>query len=390
MTLPDRSFHLIGLAWPALLGLCPGLHAGGQIYMTRAEALSRAFPAAHSFLERRHVLDKKEKALLEKKLQRKLGERGYLTWLALDAKGRPLGFVVLTAEVGRTEPFFLMLATDCRGKLLHLDVLEYREPRGSEVRHQAFLRRYEGMDRHNLIKRLRRVPVVPGATLSCHAVSRAVKKALVLHELYVGSGKDGDAAKRLVSAFRKAKTSLRRVEQKSPSPTPVEGDRKHTGMRSCMGIPAMGDVAFVELEAPASQSCIRRSLAIVKEVEEELSPRLEGSLVHRANALAAGESLDLSAWPLGARALAEAWKGSRDTGGRTRPVRGVLVPEDAFRFEGGGHRRRSTGLGDLGSGGFGKSFADDMLAGARGAAGLDWSLAGFRSSCVSKADEGRT
>ncbi len=386
MKIDKPSALLLGLAWPALLSLTPGLSANGKVYMTRSQALSRAFPSATSFLERRHVLTKKEKSSLEKKLQRKLSERGYLTWLALDGKGKPLGFVVMTAEVGRTEPFFLMLAMDCNGKLLHIDVLEYREPRGSEVRHQSFLRRFKGVELANAAKKLRKVPVIPGATLSCHSVNRAVKKSLVLHKMYVEQGKGKVASRGLLSVFRKAGAKQVPVKKKIDSSQErlLESEARTrpsgSALRSSLGLPAMGDIAFVELEYPTEDSRIRDALSIVMKVEEELSPRIPTSMMGRANALRVGECLALTDWPLAAIALQDAWEGTLESHGRFSPVPGRRHPELAFRFEDEGRALRRVGFGDLDPGAFGKGFAADLLGQALDEAALSWISAGFRSS----------
>lgn len=384
MSIQDRSVYLLGLCWPALLGLTPGLSAGGQVYMTRTQALQRAFPEAKSFLERRHVLAKKEKALLEKKLQRKLAERGYLCWLALDAKDRPLGFVVMTAEVGRTEPFFLMLALDCKGSLRHLDVLEYREPRGSEVRHQTFLRRFRGVDRQNVVRKLRRMPVIPGATLSCHAVNRAVKKALVLHEIYLQQSHEKGAPQQLLDVFRKAKARRVPVPKKKPIPKGTRREARSAGHaeRTSFRQPAMGDVVFVDLASAQPETRMREVLAVISTVEQQLSPRIAGSLTARANALGEGERLDLDSWPLGALAIQAAWTGSQDSSGRFSPVPDRSRPDLAFQLLEQGRVLHRVGPGDLDPGAFGKGFAADLLVAALDAAGISWTAAGFRSSFV--------
>jgi len=362
--------------------------------MTRTQALKRAFPDAKSFLERRHVLAKKEKALLEKKLQRKLAERGYLCWLALDAKDRPLGFVVMTAEVGRTEPFFLMLALDCKGSLRHIDVLEYREPRGSEVRHQTFLRRFRGVDRQNVVRKLRRMPVIPGATLSCHAVNRAVKKALVLHEIYLQQSHEKGAPQQLLDVFRKAKARRVPVPRKKPprkKPPKRKPKPKGTGQgarsaghaeRTSFRQPAMGDVVFVDLASAQPETRMREILSVISTVEQQLSPRIAGSLTARANALDEGESLDLDSWPLGALAIQAAWTGSKDSSCRFSPVPDRSRPDLAFQLLEQGRVLHRVGPGDLDPGAFGKGFAADLLVAALDAAGISWTAAGFRSSFV--------
>ena len=67
---------LLRLAWPGLLALTPGLHAAAEVYMTREEALARAFPTAASFVEMKHLLPPAARKALEKRLGRRVKERG--------------------------------------------------------------------------------------------------------------------------------------------------------------------------------------------------------------------------------------------------------------------------------------------------------------------------
>ncbi|MFQ5507593.1 MAG: hypothetical protein ACE5F1_22755, partial [Planctomycetota bacterium] len=361
------------------VSLCPALPSTPLVYMTREEALRRAFPAARFALELRHVLSRAERKKLEKQLGRRLGEKGYLSYLAFDLNGKPLGFAVLTAEIGRSDPFFLLLAAGIDGEILDIELLEYRESRGSEVRRRNYLTRYRAVTLENLIRRIRRIPVIPGATLSCHAVARAVHKTLRLQELYVEQGRGTGRYQRLRDRFERGSPHKVILQKHVNARPPKIG-------RASIGLPAMGDVLRVELSRSVAEAELRPVVGAAVELEEALSAFRPGSVVSRANDLAVGQTLDLSACPDVEQALRRAFEAAVETRGRFSPVPSLPDPELAFRFETGALRR--VGPGKLDPGGFGKGLAADRMARVLEERRLPWTACGFRSSFCLRLDDG--
>ncbi len=389
----DFDFQPLVLALPGLLPLLPpamverGLvQPGGEVYMTRDQALRRAFGKVHEVLERRHLLTAKEKAWLQKKLGRRLPERGYLSWLVYDAKGGYLGMSVLTTEIGKTEPFFLMVSLDPLGRVHHVDVLEYREPRGAEVRRRSYLGRFEGLGEKNLQKALRRIPVIPGATLSCHAVSRAVQKALALHRLYLEEGKrrgtpihgkklSGPA--RLRRCFLRAKAKKRLLPPPSP-PKKIPGQEGREKGQASLSLPAMGDLFFAEFEGPLVPSARRALTEGLAALEARWSPQVPGSLTARFNRLPIGASLPLSAAE--AQLLASTLRACHRSDRAFSPIRDTPFPERVLGLAPG--RLQRLGAGALDPGGFVKGWATDRLRAQAERLGLRVRAMGFRSSFV--------
>lgn len=369
------------LAWPALMMLCPDLPASGQVYLTREQALQRAFPGVKSFMEMRHRLSKKERKALEKRLRRKLAEPGYIAYLALDQHGTATGFALVTAEIGKTEPFFLLIAMSLQGELLDIELLEYRESRGAAIRGRRYLNRFRKINIANFRKKMRGIPVIPGATLSCNAVARAVKKALYVQRSYVEEGKGKGLAQRLMHRFKRG--GARKIEiQRDPSQGRSQPSER-TGYRSSLSLPAMGDLVKIEVEESLPQLELQSILAVVKDLEARLSPKRKDSLIGRANALAVGEALDLSTWADLVPPLQLAFAAARQSGGCFSPVPELADPRQAFRFENNSTLLRRVGLGRLDPGGFAKGLAADRLVAELERRGISWSFAGFRSSfCI--------
>ncbi|GEM_PF-5718743 len=409
----DDFFRPLAMAIPGLLPLLPPemvetgmVQPGGKVYMTRDQALRRAFPNVHEVLELRHLLTDGEKAELQKQLGRRLPERGYLAWLAFDRKGKFLGLSVLTAELGKTEPFFLMLSLDPQGRVRHVDVLEYREPRGAEVRRRSFLGRYVGLGAKNLRRALRRIPVLPGATLSSHAVSRAVQKAIALHRLYLQEGtamlgKKASALSRLKARFQKAKAKRRTLgflgtgkkkkktskkqapHKRTPKPLPSKKRSEGKGHAS-LSLPAMGDLFFAEFEGTLSEGARRALASELAAIEARWSPHLSTSVTARFNQLEIGEAIPIK--EAEASLLRRAICASRRSGGAFTPVRDSLSPEQVLGLvskstaHGSAFYLKRLGPGCLDPGGFVKGWASDQLCAKAKTLGLEPRALGFRSS----------
>ncbi len=402
---------MIVRAWPGILSLCPPLAAEGRVYLSRNQALLRAFPAAHSVLEYRHVLSGSERSLLQKRLGRRLKERGYLSYLAYDAKGKFLGSAVLTAELGKTEPFLLLVALDPSGKVLDIEVLEYREPRGHEIRSARYLARYRGIEIASARRALRRVPILPGATLSCHGVARAVAKTLLLDAIYAKASKGsnekrkkkGDArdsklrAKRLRVRFEKgAAKRIVITEKRKNRRGKTRGTQKQLGnevgksVRSSQGLPFMGDVFRIESNVEISRATLERAFACVQSLERKWSPHREQSIPSRLNALAPSETLDLSEDPESFDLLLRAFAKANEFEGRFSPTPCSDRPHELFALDPAQRLVKRLRPGCLDAGAFLKGYAADCVAAILDASAASWRSVGFGSSFLLRRGSGET
>ena len=83
-------------------------------------------------------------------------------------------------EIGKEKPITIgIVITD--NKIRDVSILEFREPRGGEVRHPFFTRQFKGLFLKANRKLSQRIDGVAGATLSVRAVSNVTRYALFLH-----------------------------------------------------------------------------------------------------------------------------------------------------------------------------------------------------------------
>ena len=256
------------LVGPVFAGVFLG---GGEVraqagrFLTKAEALAKAFPQAVRAWEWRRMLGDAEKKRLEKRLRRRLAEGGYYVFLLDDGAG-PCGLAVLTAEIGKTEYFTFVVGLGLDRRVCALHVLDYKESRGGEVRRRGFREQFLGRDLGKRFRLRREIESIPGATLSALAVTRGVRKVLhVVDEWFRGMDE-----KDLAAAFARHGKRLR---------LPARVGAMHR-----FSFPSMGTVCSLVLEgvdarvAARVRNAVRRSMA---KTEKQLSNWSDDSEISR-------------------------------------------------------------------------------------------------------------
>jgi FAD:protein FMN transferase len=154
------------------------------VYMTLDQAPKSLFPGAQ--IERKDVSSTEE---FQEKLKAKLGgltltvwEPTYVTFVARH-DGKTVGYAVIVDEVGKVNPFTLIVSANPDFSVRDVAVMVYREPRGGEITQKRFLAQYKGKRAGDPIRLDRDIVGISGATLSVHGANRAVHKALAVLEL---------------------------------------------------------------------------------------------------------------------------------------------------------------------------------------------------------------
>ncbi len=173
------TFILVGL-----LGLVAAAQQETTVYLTVEQAPGAVFPGAH--IERKDVASTPE---FRQKLQEKLGriqpsvwEPSYLTFTARQDEDL-LGYAVIVDEIGKHDPFTLIVSVRPDFKVRDVALMVYRETRGGEIAQKRFLAQYKGKRSSDPIQLDRDIVGITGATLSVHGADRAVHKALAVLEL---------------------------------------------------------------------------------------------------------------------------------------------------------------------------------------------------------------
>lgn len=172
--------------WVAWLALLAGLARAADdvtVYLSAGEAMKLAFPAASRFDAVSVPVSPEIRAALSEKLGEPFTAEQVGIERAFTSEGgaeRLAGRAVINDDVGKYRPITYLVAVDPAGKVLRVELLVYRESHGGQVRGRGFLEQYEGKGAGDPIRVGKDVTSISGATLSARAVSKGVKRTVLL------------------------------------------------------------------------------------------------------------------------------------------------------------------------------------------------------------------
>jgi Na+-translocating ferredoxin:NAD+ oxidoreductase RnfG subunit len=166
---------------PAGLLVVPAYHAAYAVqYLTVDQAQRSAFPQASDFTVvalSRGMLDRTAAAL---------GEPAPAGWAPKIWEARAgeqrLGWLIVDQVIGKTDAITFALALGPDGAVTSLEILEYREAHGGEVRLPAWRRQFTGRRAKDPVRVGSDIRNISGATLSCRHVTDGVRRLLSLYE----------------------------------------------------------------------------------------------------------------------------------------------------------------------------------------------------------------
>lgn len=95
--------------------------------------------------------------------------------------GAPLGLVVVDEVLGKEELITYAVAIAPDGAVRGLEILDYREPRGGEVRDPRWRAQFTGKREGSRLELDDDIQNISGATLSCRHVTEGVRRLLDLY-----------------------------------------------------------------------------------------------------------------------------------------------------------------------------------------------------------------
>jgi hypothetical protein len=140
----------------ALVSVTSAAHA--VQYLTLPQAQKLAFPSATQFVE----------------------TQPGRAWKA-QAGGRTLGLFVFDHVIGKHLFIDYAVALDPGGRILRVDILQYRESYGGEVRQASWLAQFVGKTSASPLAINQDIRNISGATLSSHHVTEGVKRILAAY-----------------------------------------------------------------------------------------------------------------------------------------------------------------------------------------------------------------
>jgi hypothetical protein len=154
-------------------------------YLGVESAQKLAYPDATSFAPLPLALGDDARANLAA-VARPPGARDPKVWRAL-AGTRVLGTFFVDAVIGKQDYIVYALALDPQGRVLRLEVLEYRETHGWEIRNERWRAQFTGKSAADALQIGQDIANISGATLSCRHVTDGVRRLVALHALLPAS-----------------------------------------------------------------------------------------------------------------------------------------------------------------------------------------------------------
>jgi hypothetical protein len=178
--LPSRALALLLLLVLAA-GLAPAARAG--VYLSRAEALTVAFPDADHVERETLILDAQQVAAVESLARARLDSK--LVTVYTGRKGdRVLGYAFIDVHTVRTLPEAVLVVLSPEGEVRTLRMLAFYEP-GEYLPSDRWLAQFEAEPLSEELRLEGRIHGIAGSTLSARAVTSGVRRALAFHRVLI-------------------------------------------------------------------------------------------------------------------------------------------------------------------------------------------------------------
>jgi Na+-translocating ferredoxin:NAD+ oxidoreductase RnfG subunit len=103
-------------------------------------------------------------------------------WQAFDRE-TPIGWFIVDEVFGKHEYITYATAISNDGKVIGIEITDYRETKGDEVREKSWREQFIGKTTAAPLKLEQDIRNISGATLSCLHIAEGVKRLLALHAL---------------------------------------------------------------------------------------------------------------------------------------------------------------------------------------------------------------
>lgn len=170
-----------------------------EVYMSEEEAVKTMLPKSERVRKELVKLSPEKKSLIEERIGWKFPEESFEVYIG-ETGARVDGYAVVQNTIGKHKPMTYMVGVDGRGRVSDIELLVFRESRGSEIRQKRFNTQYEGKTVLDPVRINKDIINISGATMSVRSMSAGIKRVLVLvDEFYLkpaGLGSDTMAVRK--------------------------------------------------------------------------------------------------------------------------------------------------------------------------------------------------
>ncbi len=172
--------ELLGLAPAAIvLTIAPVAPAFATVYQTDDAALRSLFSQADAFEPAAITLTDAQRAEIAK-AGGPQATHGQLRAWTVKRQGSVIGHAFVDQVVGRQDFITYAVGIDAAGKLRPVQILEYRESHGGEIRNPRWLAQFDGRSSVGALRFGSDIKNIAGATLSSEHVTAGVRRIVAL------------------------------------------------------------------------------------------------------------------------------------------------------------------------------------------------------------------
>jgi hypothetical protein len=170
-----------------------------EVFMSEEEGVKIMLPKSERVRKDIIKLSPDKKAQIEDRIGWKFPEESFEVYIG-ETGTHIDGYALVQNTIGKHKPMTYMVGVDNKGRVSDIELLVFRESRGSEIRQKRFNTQYEGKTVLDPVRINKDIINISGATMSVRSMSAGIKRVLVLvDEFYLkpaGIGSDTVASRK--------------------------------------------------------------------------------------------------------------------------------------------------------------------------------------------------
>jgi Na+-translocating ferredoxin:NAD+ oxidoreductase RnfG subunit len=175
-----------------------------EVFMSEDDAVKLMLPKSQRIRRELIRLTHEKKEQIEERIGWKFPEESFEVYIG-ETGDKVDGYAVLHNTIGKHRHMTYMVGVDAEGRCMNVELLVFREAKGSEVGKKRFNSQYEGKTVSDPIRINKDIINISGATMSVRSISAGVKRVLALvDEFYLkprGLGSETVASRKPEKGF---------------------------------------------------------------------------------------------------------------------------------------------------------------------------------------------
>ncbi|THJ22903.1 MAG: FMN-binding protein [Nitrospira sp. CG24E] len=178
--------------------------AHAEVFMAENDAVKIMLPKSERVRKDVIHMSQEKKSVIEQRIGWKFPEESFEVYIG-ETGDKIDGYAMVQNTIGKHKHMTYMVGVDAKGVCSDVELLVFRESKGSEVGRKRFNAQYEGKTVSDPIRINKDIINISGATMSVRSINAGVKRVLVLvDEFYLkpaGMGSDTVATRSSEKSF---------------------------------------------------------------------------------------------------------------------------------------------------------------------------------------------